>query len=222
MLELFKPRLVFLWMKKIAILLLFVFCSFSNYAQVRTVFFDVEEKVTSDSTKAETYAIYGQVTGNSLWVFKKYDLSGYLLVSGAFKDESLRIAQGKFVYYDWIDPNDSFENLETVTKGKDRFVVLSGAFEDGLRQGQWLSFYESGEVRNVLNYDKNVFHGEYRSFDSHGDLQESGQFVNNKKEGEWLLKGGLEVVQYKNDQVTAVVKKTRRELKKEKENTHKL
>ena len=222
MLELFKPRSVFLQMNKILILLLCVFCSSGSYGQVKTVFFDVKEQVTTDSTKANSYAIYGRVTGENLWVFKKYDLNDYLTVSGAFKDEALQIPHGKFVYYDWINPYDGFINQETVAKGKERYIKLSGNFEDGLRQGQWLSYYVNGQVKSVVNYEKGMAHGEFKSFNTKGDLEESGKFVNDLKEGEWLLKGGLTVVTFKNDKIISTVNKTRRQLKKEQENKGKL
>jgi antitoxin component YwqK of YwqJK toxin-antitoxin module len=209
-------------MNKIIIILLFILSSFAGYGQIKTVFFDNKDKVTADSTKATTYAIYGKLTGESLWAFKKYDLDGYLMMSGAFKDDALTIAQGKFIYYDWINPNDSFTNRDIVDKGKERYVTLSGEFVNGKRQGKWLSFYENGEIKNVFFYDKGVLQGEYKLFDNAGKLIESGQFVNDKKEGEWQLKGGLQVVVFKNDKVVSVVKKTRKQLKEEQQKKSKL
>ena len=129
----------------------------------------------------------------------------------------LSIPQGNFVYYDWINPYDSFKNQEAVARGKERYVLLTGSFDNGLREGLWRSFYENGEVRDVAFYKKNLLNGDYKSFDKHGDLKESGKFVNNKKEGEWLLKGGLQVVKFENDKVISTVNKTRRQLKKEQE-----
>ncbi len=215
MLALFKPRSVFLYMNKITILLLFIFCAFRSNGQVKSVFFDAKDIVTSDSTIAASYGIYGKVSGSDVYVFKKYDLDGFLLVTGAFKDEALRIPQGKFVYYDWIDPYESFKNQEAVARGKERYITLTGNFENGLREGQWTSYYENGEVKNVAFYHKDLLNGDYKSFDTHGDLKESGKFVNNKKEGEWLFKGGLQVVKFENDKAVSTVKKTRRQLKKE-------
>ncbi|MEJ5963156.1 hypothetical protein [Pedobacter immunditicola] len=203
-------------MNKILILLLFVLCSFNGFGQVKTVFFDAKDKVTADSTEANSYAIYGKVTGDSVYVFKKYDLDGYLLVTGSFKDDDLTIAHGKFVYYDWINPYDSFTNQEAVARGKERYITLSGNFENGLRQGLWISYYVNGDVKDVANYNKNLLNGEYKSFEANGDLKESGQFVNNKKEGEWKLKGGLQIVKFENDKVISTVNKTRKQLKKEK------
>ena len=83
-------------MNKIVIFLLLLFCSFNSYSQVKSVFFDAKDKVTSDSTIATSYAIYGKVSGSDVYVFKKYDLDGYLLVTGAFKDEALKYSPGEF------------------------------------------------------------------------------------------------------------------------------
>jgi hypothetical protein len=204
-------------MNKILMFLLFVLCSFNGFGQVKSVFFDAKDKVTTDSTKANSYAIYGKVTGDSVYVFKKYDLDGYLMATGAFKDEHLTIPHGKFVYYDWINPYDGFTNQEAVARGKERYITLSGNFENGLREGLWISYYVTGEVKDVANYKKNLLNGEYKSFETNGDLKESGQFVNNKKEGEWKLKGGLQIVRFENNKVISTVNKTRKQLKKEKE-----
>ena len=203
-------------MNKIFIFLLFVLCSFNGFGQVKSVFFDAEDKVTADSTKANSYAIYGKVTGGNVYVFKKYDLDGYLMVTGSFKDDGLTIPHGKFVYYDWINPYDSFTNQETVARGKERYITLSGTFENGLREGLWINYYVNGDVKEVANYKKNLLNGEYKSFEANGNLKDSGHFVNNKKEGEWQLKGGLQVVKYENDKVISTVNKTRKQLKKEK------
>lgn len=218
MLGLFKLRMIFLSMRKSFIIILFVLFSLCGYGQVRTVYFDVKDKVTTDSTKANSYAIYGKISGDSLWVFKKYDRDGYLLVTGSFKDDLLSIAQGKFVYYNWINPNESFSNAATLSQGKERYIVQSGNYDQGLRQGKWFSYYESGEIRNVVVFNTGVMSGEFKFFDENGKLQESGQFMNDKKQGTWILSGGLKVVNYENDQVISVVKKTKRELKKEQEN----
>lgn len=204
-------------MNKIVTFILFVLFSLSAKSQIKTVFFDAKEKVTADSTQAYSYGIYGKVTGGDLWVFKKYDIDGNLMVTGAFKNDSLTVPQGKFVYYDWIDPNKSYANESVLQKGKERYVVLSGNFENGSRQGRWTSFYENGEVKNVAFYEQGILNGEFKSFDRNGDLNESGQFLNDKKEGKWILSGGLQVVDYKDDQAVQVVKKTRRQLRKERE-----
>ncbi|WP_432714904.1 toxin-antitoxin system YwqK family antitoxin [Pedobacter sp.] len=200
-------------MNKFFLVVLFLLCAFGSDAQVKTVFFDSKDKVTADSAKAKSYAIYGKVTGDSVYVFKKYDLDGYLLVSGSFSDEQLNVAHGKFVYYDWINPNDSFANLEAVSKGKERYIVLSGSFKNGHREGQWLSFYENGDVKNVVIYKNNILNGPYKFFDTKGNLEESGQFINGKKEGEWQLDGGRKVAIYKDDKMISVVKKTKKEIK---------
>lgn len=202
-------------MNKFITLILFVLCSFSAQSQIRTVYFDANDKVTTDSTIAYSYGIYGKITGQDLWMFKKYDIDGVLMVTGAFMDDLLTLPQGKFVYYDWVDPNVDYANQTVIDQGKQRYMRVSGNFVNGLRDGQWISFYENGNVRDIAHYVANSLSGEYKSFDRKGEIIQSGQYLNDKKEGEWILEGGLRVATYQNDKVISVVKKTRRQLKAE-------
>jgi len=215
MLELFKHSLIFLYMNKIYVLLLFVLFSLSGYGQVRKVYFDEKERVTTDSTQAASYGIYGFVSGENLWVFKKYDSDGYMMTSGAFRDSTLQIPEGKFVYYDWVDPNDGFRQLELYQAGKERYITMSGHFVQGKQHGQWLSYYVDGSVKNVVNYKKGVLNGPFKSFNRDGDLVETGQFLNGKREGKWIADGGLKITTYREDQVISVEKKSKRQLREE-------
>ena len=205
-------------MHKILIIILFVLFSSAAQSQIQTVYFDAKDQVTADSTLARSYGIYGKVTGEQLWVFKKYDIDGVLMVTGAFKDDLLSLPQGKFVYYDWVDASNNYANLILLERGIQRYVLLSGNFENGLKHGRWTSFYENGDVKSVSLFEAGILHGDYISFDRNGDMFERGTFVNNKKEGTWQLSGGLKVVEYKNDQVISVTNKTKRQLKAEQQN----
>ena len=222
MLELFKHSLIFLYMNKIYILLIFILISYSGFGQVRKVYFDEKDRVTTDSTEAASYGIYGYLSGEKLWAFKKYDSEGYMMTTGAFSDSSLQIPQGKFVYYDWVDPNEGFRQLEVYTKGKERYVTMSGNFVQGKQHGQWISYYVDGSVKNVVNYEKGLLNGPFKSFDRDGDLVETGQFLSGKRDGKWVTDGGLKVTTYKDDQVLSVEKKTKRQLREEQQQKPKL
>lgn len=201
-------------MNKLAMTVVLLFFSILGYGQqVRTVYFDAKDVATTDSTKIASYGIYGKVSGSNLWVFKKFDLDNYLMVTGAYKDDELRIPQGKFVYYDWVDNGNSYVGIEATIKGRERYVVLSGNFENGLRQGRWTSYYEDGEVKTIATYENGVLQGEYKSFSHKGDVDQSGSFVNNKKEGVWHVDGGRRVVTFKDDQIVSDVKLSKRDLK---------
>jgi antitoxin component YwqK of YwqJK toxin-antitoxin module len=201
-------------MKKIFIAGLLILCSaLCGYSQVKTVYFDVKDKVTADSVHAASYAVYGKVSGDSLWVFKKYDMDGYIATTGSFKDSLLEVPQGRFVYYDWINPNKSTTGYEALNTGKDRYKVLSGDFENGLKQGRWLGYYENGLVKTLVTFDRGVMQGPFKAFDDKGELIETGQYVQNKKDGDWVINGGLRVVTFKMDEVVSDVKRTKKELK---------
>lgn len=204
-------------MKKLFIAGVLVLFSLFGYGQIKTVYFDAKDQVIADSVKAASYAIYGKISGDSLWIFKKYDLDGYLTATGSFKDDSLKVPDGKFIYYDWIDPNKSVVGYDAVSAGRDRYVVITGDFKDGFRQGVWRSFYENGRTKSRYTFNKGLMDGPYQSFSTNGDLEEKGQYVNDKKSGEWISDGGLKVTVYQDGQVISTIRKSRKELRAEQE-----
>lgn len=196
-------------------LLAFLYMSFNGFSQVKTVYYDDEDHVIADSTQASSYAIYGKLTGDSVYTFKKYDADGYVMVTGAFKDDSLQVAHGKFVYYDWVDQLTTLGNTLPVADGKDRYILLTGNFKDGKREGRWLTFYPNGSLKSVVTFVDNVLNGESKSFDTKGRLQTSGNFLNGKKNGQWIMSGGRKIEQYENGELRSTVKKSKKELEAE-------
>jgi len=196
-------------------LLAFLYMSFNGFSQVKTVYYDDEDHVIADSTQASSYAIYGKLTGDSVYTFKKYDADGYVMVTGAFKDDSLQVAHGKFVYYDWVDQLTTLGNTLPVADGKDRYILLTGNFKDGKREGRWLTFYPNGSLKSVVTFVDNVLNGESKSFDTKGRLQTSGNFLNGKKNGQWVMSGGRKIEQYENGELRSTVKKSKKELEAE-------
>lgn len=62
----------------------------------------------------------------------------------------------------------------------------SGSFKEGLRNGEWTSFYENGQVKNRGRYlagqKEGMWSGYYRS----GQLFYRGAYKANKKDGPWV------------------------------------
>ena len=218
MLELFRLRSI--QMKRFLFLLAFMYMSFNAFSQVKTIYFDAEDHVIGDSTQAISYAIFGKLTGDSVYTFKKYDADGYVMVTGAFKDDSLQVAHGKFIYYDWVDQLSTLGSTLPVADGKDRYILTTGRFNDGKREGRWLSFYPNGGLKSVVTFVDNVLNGESKSFDTKGKLQTSGNFVDGKKDGQWISSGGRKIVQYENGKLLSTVNKSKKELEAE-QNTQK-
>jgi hypothetical protein len=202
-------------MKRLLFMLVLVLSTLSGWSQVKTVFYDEEDHVISDSTQAASYAIYGKVTGDSLYTFKKFDADGYVTVTGAFEDDSLKLAQGKFVYYDWVDDVSTLGNTLPSDQAKDRYVYVTGNFQNGKKTGRWYTFYPNGSLKNVVTFVNDVMNGEFKYFNTKGKLETSGTYVNGKKDGEWVSSGGRKIEQYRNDKVLSTVKKSKKELEAE-------
>jgi hypothetical protein len=202
-------------MKRLLFMLVLVLSTLSGWSQVKTVFYDEEDHVISDSTQAASYAIYGKVTGDSLYTFKKFDADGYVTITGAFKDDSLKLAQGKFVYYDWVDDVSTLGNTLPSDQAKDRYVYVTGNFQNGKKTGRWYTFYPNGSLKNVVTFVNDVMNGEFKYFNTKGKLETSGTYVNGKKDGEWVSSGGRKIEQYRNDKVLSTVKKSKKELEAE-------
>jgi len=190
-------------MKRILICLLFLFGGLNTYSQVKTILLDGKDRIVTDSTKAVTYAVFGKVEGDSVYTFKKFDFDGVLLTSGTFKDDSLQVPHGKFVYYDWITPENNYQNLSYEINGRARYIALTGKYLNGLRVGKWLSFYPDGKVKEMANYAMGALHGLYQLYTNDGKVQISGSYVAGKKNGTWVMKGGKQEDEYTDDQVVS-------------------
>ena len=81
---------------KLLILLLFVAFSYA-FSQAKPIYFN-GNKVTTNADEATSYGVYGKLSGQDLWVLKRYDLDDNLMLSGSYKDEQLSKPHGKFIF----------------------------------------------------------------------------------------------------------------------------
>lgn len=202
-------------MKKILVLLVLLLSAGVGLAQVKTVYFNMDDEVVTDSTEAISYALVGRVTGDSVYTVKKFDADGYMMMTGAYKDEAFKVPHGDFVYYDWVEVLSPLGNYVVPQGGKERFINVRGTFREGLREGRWITYYQNGSIKDVINYRRNQMHGEYRNFDYKGNLETQGNFVDNKKDGTWITKGGRVIYQFKDDKVVSTTKKSKKQLEAE-------
>ena len=202
-------------MKKILVLLVLLLSAGVGMAQVKTVYFNMDDEVVTDSTEAISYALVGRVTGDSVYTVKKFDADGYMMMTGAYKDDAFKVPHGDFVYYDWVEVLSPLGNYVVPQGGKERFINVRGTFRNGLREGRWITYYQNGSIKDVINYKRNQMHGEYRNFDYKGNRETQGNFVDNKKEGTWITKGGRVIYQFKDDKVVSTTKKSKKQLEAE-------
>lgn len=190
-------------MKRIVCCFFFLFVTCQAFSQVKTLLLNQLDQITSDSSKAASYAVYGKLTGDSVYTFKKFDLDNNLLTSGSFKDDSLHIPHGKFVYYEWIIPPNSGVDPGFAPDGMERFVSLTGSYLDGTLNGRWISFYPGGSVKQVATYVRGILHGGFQYYDLSGKVMISGLYIAGKKSGTWLMRGGKQEDEYVNGQLVS-------------------
>jgi hypothetical protein len=193
-------------MKRIIFCFLLLLTGLNGYSQVKSVLLDRIGAITRDSTLAATYAVFGKITGDSVYSFKKFDFDGILLASGTFKDDSLRVPHGNFTYYDWITPGNNPVSESYDIKGKERFVAVTGRFLDGLQTGRWISFYPDGKMRQIVTYYKGIIHGAFQAFDQNGKTLAEGLYVSGKKQGTWMINGGKQENIYVRDELISTLK----------------
>lgn len=190
-------------MKRSIFCFLLLMIGLTSYSQVKSIMLDRAGTITQDSSMAASYAVFGKITGDTVYSFKKFDFEGILLASGSFKDDSLRVPHGNFTYYDWITPGNNPVDDSYQIKGKERFVSVTGRFIDGLQTGRWISYYPDGKMKQIVTYYKGIIHGAFQSFDMKGKPQVWGLYVSGKKQGIWMLDGGKQENIYVRDELTS-------------------
>jgi antitoxin component YwqK of YwqJK toxin-antitoxin module len=176
-------------MKKNILILLSLFAFLSVKAQVAPIYL-YGNQVTTDRNKATSYAIYGKVSTENVWTFKRFDLYDNLLQTGSYEDESLSTPHGNFNFYMDVQTFNSSHKTSFKLKGKTRFLSQQGNFVHGIEQGKWILFYPDGNVLSTQNYVNGELHGEFKTFDKFGNVEEGGNYVNGKKDGEWISLNG--------------------------------
>jgi antitoxin component YwqK of YwqJK toxin-antitoxin module len=170
---------------KLAVLFLLVCLNFCAYAQVKPIYFRGDMMV-KDSTIATSYGIYGKLSNEDLWVIKRYDLYDNLMLTGSYKDEEFNIPHGEFTYYSDVDKFNETNETNFTLKGRTRFIVGRGRFEDGLQTGRWITFFPDEKIRTITTFVKGVKHGPYYEYNRRGKIKVSGNYKLNEKDGKWI------------------------------------
>ncbi|MFD0941000.1 toxin-antitoxin system YwqK family antitoxin [Pedobacter boryungensis] len=199
-------------MKKNILILFSFFAVLSLKAQVAPVYF-YGNQVTTDRNKATSYAIYGKLSAENIWTFKRYDLYDNLIQTGSYEDETLSTPHGNFNFYMDIQTFNDFHNTKFKLKGKTRFLSQQGNFVHGVEQGKWMVYYPDGNVLSTQNYVNGELSGESKTFDKFGNVEEGGNYINGKKDGEWISMEGTRKDLYDNGVLKSsiLIKQNRKE-----------
>ena len=80
--------------------------------------------------------------------------------------------------------NDSQENsLDTVIDS----TLLSGKNRNGLKNGEWISYFPNGKIQSICNFSDGVPDGAIIVYDNIGHELYRGNFENGNKIGEWVF-----------------------------------
>ncbi|WP_113664188.1 toxin-antitoxin system YwqK family antitoxin [Pedobacter nanyangensis] len=154
------------------------------FSQAKPIYFN-GNRIVSDARQATSYGVYGKLSGEDLWVLKRYDLYDNLMLSGAYKDEQLAKPHGKFIFYGSIyDYNDenftNFKNAKT-----DRYITQDGSYVDGLEEGKWTDYFPDGKILGYRTYLNGKLHGDIALFNYKGRREIYGHYKNGLKDGTW-------------------------------------
>jgi antitoxin component YwqK of YwqJK toxin-antitoxin module len=99
---------------------------------------------------------------------------------------------GKITCYQFIKPRMEVTGISPTgvvteqTVGDGMTVGSIERYEEGKKDGEWLSFHENGEVSERKLYEEGTLEGLYESFHPNGESNLRGFYKGGEKEGEWI------------------------------------
>jgi antitoxin component YwqK of YwqJK toxin-antitoxin module len=90
-----------------------------------------------------------------------------------FKSQKLHITQGGAAGHLLHGHFQKFHNSGQLAE--------CGEFKFGLKDGEWLTWYESGGLKSKLYYHEGVLKGSYTLYTENGQLRESGRYRKGQK-----------------------------------------
>lgn len=125
---------------------------------------------------------------------KKLLLIGWVMLLGGFLFMA-RTRESELPVYDaanvslrsvkgvWMRDRKPFTGtVISYTTSRDTLSV--SCYHDGLEDGEWKTFYDSGKLRSLRFYDRGKKTGTVTSWHDNGKLQVTATFVNDEYEGE--------------------------------------
>ncbi|MDR2963182.1 MAG: hypothetical protein LBU90_06100 [Bacteroidales bacterium] len=123
-----------------------------------------------------------------------------------FNEQGVLVAQGNFYNQKKHGAWQYFENKQLIAEDMYDNGVLDGTstiywqttphrqtaeiknWTQGKKDGAWLWFYESGQVRMNANYANNTLHGKFTVYFANGATMLSGVYKHDRRDGDWTYK----------------------------------
>jgi S1-C subfamily serine protease/antitoxin component YwqK of YwqJK toxin-antitoxin module len=164
------------------------------------IYFDSDWKIIIDKNEAEYYRIYRPGQNNSSnGVVTDYFKSG-AIQNTIEKASSVDVNDNR----KWIFEGESIVFYETGEKH------IEYNYVNGEIEGLHKTYYKSGKIEVVKNYDKGVLEGDYNSFYESGAKFIHFKYLNGKNEGDWIAyheNGRTKQTKfYKNNEINGLLK----------------
>ncbi len=124
---------------------------------------------------------------------KSLYLIGVLVLFASCQPREIQVVEkihedgtAKVVFDYMLKGNDSIA-LHEVQYHDDGSLYLEGIYEDGLREGEWLSWYPDGTIWSKGYFSKGERTGKSWVYHPSGKLYMKGSYENGKKIGTWLV-----------------------------------
>lgn len=95
-------------------------------------------------------------------------------------------------------------------------LAEAGTFKNGLKKGYWKTWFENGTLQSKTYWDDGQKDGPYISFDLLGNISETGKYKNNKKHGVWISYITKDTLKYRNGELIVKSKKDKDTLSEKK------
>lgn len=142
--------------------------------------------------------------GQRIGIWKTYYPNGKLMEEGTYVDRIFKLNNSFFE--DGSEHIKSGNGYYTIHFDNSDVTYMEGEYKDGYKHGVWKTYYQSGVIANVINYENGKNHGHATTYFENGNVQTEGDFINNAKEGKWSWyyeNGTLEsTVSYSKDKKT--------------------
>ncbi|MDW8850095.1 hypothetical protein SD960_08340 [Flavobacterium sp. MMLR14_040] len=87
----------------------------------------------------------------------------------------------------------------------DNQLAEQGQFKNGLRVGEWKTWYKNGVLASIQMWNNGFKSGKFFKYDLNANLIESGQYMTDLKTGKWINIQNRDTINYKRG--IAVIKK---------------
>jgi TonB family protein len=161
---------------------LIITCGLSTFAQMQdTIWLNASWRDTT-AAHATFYRVRARQGGS--WQVTDHYINGKIQMTGTFSDDSCKIKQGEFTWYDTTGLvfhrctyKDGKENGKETYTYPNKKIMMTGSYRNGEKDGEWIGYYRNGQVAGDVVYEN--------------DKQVSGTFYNedgskNKKVKEFI------------------------------------